>query len=117
MWLALRMADWLARHHYDELLTGGMQLFLYEDAMIHSKTAVIDSVWSTIGTANLDQLSLLGNYEINLEAYSTRLAAVMEHIFETDLTNCTPLSINDWRRRPFYAQVSEQILAPTRPFL
>jgi len=111
------LADWLARHHYDELLTGGMQLFLYEDAMIHSKTAVIDSVWSTIGTANLDQLSLLGNYEINLEAYSTRLAAVMEHIFETDLTNCTPLSINDWRRRPFYAQVSEQILAPTRPFL
>ncbi|MDR1212500.1 MAG: phospholipase D-like domain-containing protein [Propionibacteriaceae bacterium] len=111
------LADWLARDHYETLLASGIKLFLYQGAMIHSKTATIDHTWSTIGTANLDRLSLVGNYEINLEIYSRPLAALMERIFQVDLSNCVPLDLEEWRRRPFYARLSETILAPLRPLL
>ena len=44
----------------------GVRLFFYEDFMLHAKTATIDGAWSTVGSANIDHLSLLGHYEINL---------------------------------------------------
>ena len=52
--------------------------------MVHAKTATIDGRWTTIGTANIDRLSLTGNYEINLEFLDAGLAAEMETIFEND---------------------------------
>ncbi|MDR1448831.1 MAG: phospholipase D-like domain-containing protein [Propionibacteriaceae bacterium] len=109
------LADWLARDHYEVLLSSGIKLFLYQGAMIHSKTATIDHTWSTVGTANLDTLSLLGNYEANVEIINPAFAAAMEDIFKTDLGNCIPLDIETWRRRPWYARLSETILAPLRP--
>jgi cardiolipin synthase len=111
------VCDWLARDHYERLLAGGVKLFLYENAMIHAKTATIDHVWSTVGTANLDSLSLLGNYEVNAEIVSPAFAALMEQAFRTDLTNCRALSLAEWRRRPWYARLTEAILAPLRPLL
>jgi cardiolipin synthase len=111
------LADWLARDHYDALLSGGVQLYLYQDAMIHSKTATIDGRWSTVGTANLDTVSLLGNYEVNVEVVDAGCAAVMERVFETDLANCRRLDLAEFRRRPWYQRLSEAILAPLRPLL
>jgi len=111
------LADWLARDRYETLLLAGVKLFLYQGAMIHSKTATIDHTWSTIGTANLDTISLLGCYEVNVEILSEEFAAVMEEAFRVDLGNCRPLSLDDWRRRPWYARLSEAILSPLRPLL
>jgi len=111
------LTDWLSRAHYDTLLTGGIKLFLYEGAMIHSKTATVDSVWSTVGTANLDRLSLLGNYEVNVEIINENMAHLMEDVFRTDLTNCHELTLDEWRRRPRYARLAEAIIKPLRPLL
>jgi cardiolipin synthase len=111
------LADWLSRDHYETLLASDIKLFLYQGAMIHSKTATIDHTWSTVGTANLDTLSLLGNYEVNVELFSPEFAAAMEDVFRIDLTNCAPLDLGEWRSRPWYARLSEAILAPLRPLL
>jgi cardiolipin synthase len=111
------LADWLARAHYETLLSGGIKLFLYQGAMIHAKTATIDHTWSTVGTANLDSVSLVGNYEVNVEILSPEFASLMERAFQTDLSNCRALSLDGWRRRPWYARFSESILAPLRPLL
>ena len=111
------MADWLSRVSYDELLGGGVRLFLYQDAMIHSKTATIDGVWSTVGTANLDRLSLAGNYEINVEMYSEEVAATMERVFANDLQNCVELTPDEWATRSIAARHSETAIAPLRPLL
>jgi cardiolipin synthase len=110
-------ADWLARDHYETLLSAGIKLFLYQGAMIHSKTATVDHTWSTVGTANLDSLSLVGNYEVNVEVISADFAAAMEQVFRTDLANCVRLELGEWRQRPWYARLSEAILAPLRPLL
>ena len=86
-------------------------------AMIHAKTCTIDGQWSTIGTANLDRLSSVGNYEINVEIYSEALARQMEELFACDKTNAPELTLEGWIHRPWYQEVSERILAPLRLML
>lgn len=110
-------ADWLARRYFYELLEAGIRIHRYEHIMIHSKTATIDGKWSTIGTANIDRLSLLGNYEVNLEIYSERLAADMEAMFTLDKTNCEELTREEWERRPLKAKVVERALESLSPLL
>ncbi|MBA2443693.1 MAG: phosphatidylserine/phosphatidylglycerophosphate/cardiolipin synthase family protein [Rubrobacter sp.] len=108
-------ADWLSRRHFHELLEAGVRVFGYENIMMHSKTATIDGVWSTVGTANIDRLSLLGNYEINLEIYSERLAGQMERVFELDKTNAREITLESWQNRPLPAKLAERALAGLEP--
>jgi len=110
-------ADWLARRHFRELLEAGVRIHLYKHIMIHSKTATIDGIWSTVGTANIDRYSLLGNYETNLEVYSLDLAGQMERMFELDKTNAREISAEEWDRRPLPAKVVERILASLSPLV
>jgi cardiolipin synthase len=111
------LADWLARGYYARCLAGGIRLFLYRGAMVHAKTATIDGVWSTIGTANLDRLSLVGNFEVNVEFYDEILAKQMEDIFLTDSLNVHELTLEEWQHRPLLARFAELLLLPLRPFL
>ena len=110
-------ADWLARRHFHELLSAGVRIFRYKHMMIHSKTATIDGVWSTVGTANIDRYSMLGNYEINLEVYDERLADQMERMFALDKTNAEELTLKKWERRPLPAKVVERALATLSPLV
>lgn len=111
------VADWLSRGFYTRLLRHGVRLFLYQDAMVHAKTATIDGMWSTIGTANIDRLSLMGNYELNLEVLDAAVATRMEEIFDMDSGNCRELTLEEWQARPLAAKVSETVLLPMRPLL
>nr|WP_231980627.1 phospholipase D-like domain-containing protein [Tessaracoccus coleopterorum] len=109
------VADWLSRGFYDLLLRSGIRLFLYQDAMVHAKTGTIDGHWATIGTANLDRLSLWGNYEVNLEITDPGLAAQMEDIYRVDLSNCFELDEERWRARSLVAKATEAFLSPGAP--
>ncbi|WP_017571191.1 phospholipase D-like domain-containing protein [Nocardiopsis halotolerans] len=111
------VADWISRSQYAVLLRGGVRLWLYRNAMVHAKTATVDGKWSTIGTANVDRLSLTGNYEINVEIFDEGVAGHLEEIFANDLTNARRLTEREWRDRPWYAKFGEFVLAPWRPFL
>lgn len=108
-------ADWLGRGFYARLLEQGVRIFCYMEAMIHAKTMTIDGEWSTVGTANLDRLSQIGNYEINLEVYDRAFAAQMERLFDLDRSNAVELTAGGWGARPFYAKIGEVVLAPLRP--
>jgi cardiolipin synthase len=85
--------------------------------MLHAKTCTIDGQWSTIGTANLDRLSSVGNYEMNVEIYSSELAEQMEQLFESDKANARELTLTSWQARPWYARVGERVLAPLGVFM
>lgn len=111
------VADWLGRRFFDELLASGVRIFTYNDIMIHSKTATVDSVWSTVGTANMDRLSLLGNYELNVEIYSSRFAQEMERMFERDKRNATEITLEDWRQRSMTHKVIERTLESLAPLV
>jgi cardiolipin synthase len=111
------VADWLSRGFYSQLLRNGIRLFLYQGAMVHAKTATIDGQWSTIGTANIDRISLLGNYEINMEVFNPAVAQQMEEVFAIDSSNTIELTLNDWQRRHAMVKFSETVLSPLRPLL
>ncbi len=110
-------ADWLARGYYEQCLRSGIRLLLYQRAMVHAKTATIDGIWSSIGTANMDRLSLVGNFEVNVEVYDSTLARQMEDIFKEDATHCHEVTLEKWRCRSSLEKFAEAILLPLRPLL
>jgi cardiolipin synthase len=111
------VADWLSRGFYGELLAAGVRIFRFKGAMVHAKTSTIDGSWSTVGTANIDRLSMTGNYEINLEIIDPAFAAEMEGIYRTDLANCDELTAETWDARGVHRKFTELVLAPLRPLL
>jgi cardiolipin synthase A/B len=110
------VADWLARGYFEALLEAGVRLFGYR-SMLHAKTCTIDGQWSTIGTANLDRLSAVGNYEVNVQIYNPELASQMDALFKRDLEHAREVSWQKWRERPWYARLGERILEPLRSLM
>ncbi len=110
------LADWLSRGYYTELLAKGVRLFQYRDAMVHAKTITVDGQWCSIGTANIDRLSLRGNFEVNLGIYDEAQAGHLERVFLNDLENCDELTFEQWQRRGPLTRFSERVLAPLHPF-
>jgi cardiolipin synthase A/B len=108
-------ADWVSRGYFSTCLAAGVRIFGYRDVMIHAKTCTIDGCWSTLGTANLDRLSEVGNHEINVEIYDEAVAHQFELIFARDKTNAFELTPEGWEARPWYVKLSEFILSPLRP--
>lgn len=111
------VADWVARGLLSRLLAGGVRIFLFQHAMVHAKTATVDGRWTTIGTTNIDRLSMTGNFEINIEVYDEGLAHRMEEVFATDLTNARELTLEEWESRPAWKRVVERVLRPLAPLL
>lgn len=111
------LTDVLAHGMFTELLGAGVRIFLYRNFMVHAKTAVIDHSWTTIGTANLDRWSMLGNYEINLEVRDRELATQVREMFELDLEYCDELHLEGWHRRPVSWKMSERILSSLSPLM
>jgi phosphatidylserine/phosphatidylglycerophosphate/cardiolipin synthase-like enzyme len=68
------VTDWIAHSYFTDCLQGGIRIFGYRYTVLHAKTCTIDGQWSTVGTCNLDRLSLVGNYEINLAVYNAAFA-------------------------------------------
>ncbi len=106
------LADWVARPYYGDLLRNGIEIWLYQHAMVHSKTMTVDGVWSTVGTANIDRLSMQGNYEVNMQFFSESFATRMEEIFANDLTTARQLTIDEWEDRGLATRIGEHLLHP-----
>jgi cardiolipin synthase A/B len=108
------VVDWIAHSYFTDCLRGGVRIFGYRYTMLHAKTCTVDGQWSTVGTCNLDRLSLVGNYEINVGIYSAEFARQMSALFAEDTAERFELTLEQWKSRPWYNKVSERILAPLR---
>ena len=108
------VADWIAHSYFTECLQGGIRIFGYRYTMLHAKTCTVDGQWSTVGTCNLDRLSLVGNDEINIAVYSAEFARQMSALFAEDTAERFELTMEQWKSRPWYNKVSERILVPLR---
>jgi cardiolipin synthase A/B len=111
------VADWVSRGYFSQMLEAGLRILRFQGAMVHAKTMTVDGVWTTVGTANIDRLSLQGNYEINVEVIDDDLARSMEAIFEIDASNCLELTAAEWESRDVYRRFTEFVLRPLRPLL
>ena len=95
------------RSHYSSLLAGGVKLHERRGALLHSKTAVIDGVWSTVGSTNLDWRSFLDNDEINAVILGREFGRRMQAAFAADLAASEAIDAQGWERRPLSLRVKE----------
>jgi cardiolipin synthase len=68
---------------------------------------VVDKVWSTVGSTNMDYLSLLGNDEVNAVILSHEFAVEMEKMFVKDLANSRQIQWDEWKKRPLFQRIRE----------
>jgi cardiolipin synthase len=88
------------RSHYSDLLAAGVRIHERQEALLHAKTIVIDGVWSSVGSSNLDWRSFLHNEELNAVILGWGFGKQMEAAFERDLARSTPVDREAWERRP-----------------
>ncbi len=92
---------------YDEMLAGGIKVYQLNTSVLHAKTAVIDQVWSTVGSTNIDTRSFLHNKEVNVVVIDTEFAIAMENAFKEDLRLSTEVTLETWQLRPAMIKLKE----------
>ncbi len=96
-----------ARYNYSELLKAGVKIYERRTVLLHAKTAVIDGVWSTVGSTNLDYWSLLSNDEVNAVVLNREFAVEMERMFVSDLAQSDQILMDKWKKRPLSQKMKE----------
>jgi cardiolipin synthase len=102
----VRMAS---QSSYGDLLQGGVRIFEYSKTMMHNKDAVVDGIFATIGSINVDQRSLRENAEESLSFYDRGFAAELEATFAADEKNCHEITYQSWRKRGLHQRLAELI--------
>jgi len=100
----------LAASHstYGGLLRAGVKIFALQDGMLHSKTVVIDGVWSAIGSSNFDHRSILFNDEVDAIVLGRDTARQLEATFEkSEDTLAEPISLTKWEDRSLTERIRE----------
>lgn len=94
----VKIVLYAARGLYPRLLKQGIEVYEWNAGRIlHAKTAVVDGTWSTIGSANLDPLSLRQNLEVNAIVTEPAFASSLERLFLEDLQSCHRVTMEQVR--------------------
>ena len=112
-----RSADIAAQSYFTLLLKSGVKIYRYTGPVLHAKTAVIDRSWGTVGSFNLDSLSLLLNYEVNVVSNSEEFAFELQEIFLKDLQKAEQVVAETWYKRSFLRKFVEVSTWPIHKFL
>jgi len=102
-----QLALYAQRYYYSDLLKSGVKVYEHSTSLLHAKTAVIDKVWSTVGSTNMDFLSMSNNDEVNAVILSPDFAGEMEKMFARDLTNSKQIVMEEWNNRPYLPRVRD----------
>jgi cardiolipin synthase len=85
--------------HYGELLRAGVQIYERDDGILHSKTMVIDQVWSIVGSSNFDHRSVLFNDEVDAVVLGKATGERLADDFKADLQHAQAIDLEHWRHR------------------
>ena len=95
------------RSHYSDLLQGGIKIYERKNALLHAKTALIDGVWSTVGSTNLDWRSFLHNQELNAVVLGAEFGQRMRKAFDEDVAQSQQITLEAWQGRGLDLRVKE----------
>ncbi|HAH32862.1 MAG TPA: hypothetical protein DCL44_11170 [Elusimicrobia bacterium] len=109
----VRWASWAM---YAHMLKNGIRLYEWQGEILHSKTAVIDGVWSSVGSHNLDHRSLHYNMELNVNVFSRKFGSELRRLFMEDLKGSKELSLDEVRARPLLSKAASKLLYLFRSF-
>jgi cardiolipin synthase A/B len=106
-----------ARSRYAKLLEAGVQIHEMKQAVMHAKTAVIDGVYSTVGSSNLDWRSIVGNHEMDIIVLGDDFGQQMQALFARDLAVSQRIEAAEWSRRGIGQRLLQGLARLVEPLL
>lgn len=97
----------VAHSHYGDLLEAGVKIYETQGIVLHSKTVVIDGVWSAVGSSNFDQRSILFNDEVDAVILGKDTADALGAMFEEDIAQAKRIRLETWEDRPLSEKIHE----------
>ncbi len=96
------------RYFFSRLLKAGLKIHTYENEILHAKTSVFDSIWSIIGSSNLDFRSMRRNDEGNVGVLGRKFGSQMIGMFKNDLEHSRRINPAQWSGRPMHEKLQER---------
>jgi len=93
------IANWNTRSYITELLEAGVRIFLYRKGFIHSKYLLVDNIFSSVGSPNVDVRSFDLDFEVTALIYNEDFALRLGVLFAEDLKNCEEVTLPEWEKR------------------
>ncbi len=106
---------WINDCYFTTVLQAGIRVFQYGEGFLHSKCAVVDDDWCTVGSSNMDFRSFENNFEANAFIYGVTAATAVRDTFLDDEAKCREVRLSEWHCRPYYRRLLEaysRILSP-----
>jgi len=94
-----------------------VRIYEYQPTMYHCKVMVVDDLWVSVGSANIDSRSFRLNDEANLNVLAADFAAEQTKVFENDKAQAREATFDDWRTRSLGTRLMEMLASPFHPHL
>ncbi len=102
------LAKYAGEYYYSQLLKSGVKLYRRQNVLLHAKTLVIDGIWSTVGSTNMDFWSFSSNDEVNAVILSREFAMEMDKMFARDLDESEQIRSEEWEKRSLLFKIRER---------
>ncbi|KMQ64838.1 hypothetical protein ACM46_11495 [Chryseobacterium angstadtii] len=106
-----------AYSYYEELLESNVRVFFYTKGFIHAKTMIIDDLFSSVGTANMDVRSQELNFEVNALVFDEKINGKLQDLFHEDMKDCEEIFLDSWKKRPGYKVFFEHMARLLSPLI
>jgi cardiolipin synthase len=112
-----RVVLWAGRSSYEELIRAGVQIYEYDEALLHSKVIVVDDSWAMVGSANMDERSFRINYELTTILYGLELSQTLARHFDFVRDKSCHITLQDIHRRSYAETVLLGLARMASPLL
>ena len=113
----VKIIEWASLYVLRGLARRGVKVWRWRGIMMHAKTAVVDGIWSTIGSYNFDSQSRFNNLEVTVEILDPEVGQELIAVFDSDVPNCTPYDETVWRTLPWWRKALAWLGYRLRRFL
>lgn len=92
-----------------ELMEAGIKVFFYKGGFNHAKFMLVDGIFASVGTANMDIRSFDQNFEVNALIYDEGITTHLESLFIADLDDCISYTLDEWNNRHWMNNFKESL--------
>jgi len=103
-----------SRHLWGDLLQAGVKISEYQPTFFHCKLVIVDDIWTSVGSTNIDDRALRLNDEANINLFDREFARAQTALFDKDAAASKPYTFSDWQGRSTGQKVSDWVSSLAR---
>ncbi|MGN6096465.1 MAG: phospholipase D-like domain-containing protein [Bosea sp. (in: a-proteobacteria)] len=103
-----------SRHLWGDLLRAGVKIREYQPTFFHCKLVIVDDIWSSVGSTNIDDRALRLNDEANINLFDREFARSQMALFDADAAASRPYTLSDWQNRSSSEKFSDWLSSLAR---